>query len=474
MITLSVCCLNWGPIITGPRQPSSGAIAAGGTSASRAGPGQRLAWLAQDAVLIACDWLAGLTDWAGSRALAANTLAGASLLLALCGSAWFSGGTSSIGGAWGGRPPGPGPDIIGGVAATCGWLLARAVALGLATPPADVTGREFARLFAICSVVGECAIYGGMAAGGRAGGPIGMWPLAVTTIVSVALTQMLIACGGAAADGGAARAIAGNSVAWRWIGRILPPQAGLRVAVAVVALLIGGPWVALACVLAVEVASIGVAGWRLGKFARELSALRSPPGVLEARLVARSKLVMACRDDGALARWAGRLVRGNIIPLPPICAGVGAVALLAVLGLGGLPAIVAPAPVMALLVAAPGSAHPHDGPADWLAPVLLALGQYTYLAALGFGRQVPGPIVFALCAATATWYASLAAAPVAGRPDKVRPAGGLGWESRMLAVTFAAMVGFASVGYLAMSVYLGVLICRRVGFGYPAPVWAAT
>jgi hypothetical protein len=342
--------------------------------------------------------------------------------------------------------------------ALCGWLLVRAVARGLATSPADVTGRESAWLFAVSSMAGECAIYGGIAAGGQSGGSTGLWPLAVTAIISVSLADMLIACSGATAAGGPAKAIAGNSVAWRWIGRFLPLSAGPRVVLAGVVLVIAGPRAALASLLVVSVVSMAVVGLRHGTFAR-----------------AGREMVVACRDDGALARWAGQLVRGNIVPLPPICAAVGAVALLAALGLGGLPAMVAPAPVMALLLAAPGSAHPHDGRADWLAPILLALGQYMYLAGLGFGRQVPGPLVFALCAMTAAWYAGLARpSPALGtRSGKARPVGGLGWESRMFVVTFAAIVGIANVGYLGLSVYLGVLICRKVAAGYLTPVWAA-
>jgi hypothetical protein len=39
-------------------------------------------------------------------------------------------------------------------------------------------------------------------------------------------------------------------------------------------------------------------------------------------------------------------------------------------------------------------------------------------------------------------------------------------------VTFAAIAGLASVGYLGLSVYLGVLICRKVVAGYLTPEWA--
>jgi hypothetical protein len=408
-----------------------------------AGPRQ----LASETIFVACDWLGGLADWAEGRALTAPFLVGASLPLALCGAAWFSGGTGLRGGT--------GLDLLGGVLALCGWLLARAIAVSLGRG-----GRDFAWVFAVGSAAGECAIYGGIAAGAQPGWRPGAWPLAVTTIISIALADMLIACGGAAAG-----------------ERVLVAPAGLRVALAGMALVLGGPLAALACALGAAVVSIGVAGWRLGAALLARQDLLAVRDLLAKRdLLAGPNLAVACRDDGALARWAGLLVRGSIMPLPPICAGVCAVTLLAVLGLGGLPEVVALAPLMALLLATPGSAHPHLGRADWLAPVLLAFGQFVYLAALGFGRHVPGPLVFALCALSATWYAGLATlsqAPAAGPGDVLsstgRPLGGLGWESRMFIVTFAAIEGIASVGYLGLSVYLGVLICRKVATCYLTP-----
>jgi hypothetical protein len=558
-VTSSNIAFKGRPVIAGPGRLASDVANGAGPSASRVRVGQRLGWLAQGAVFVTCDWLAGLVDWAEDRGLTANSLVGISLTLALCAAVWLSGR---------GRL-----DLFGGALALGGWLLARAVAV-LAAEQADVVrqravgqgavgregavrqgavrqgavGREgvirqravgkegnrraglrseavrseavkgFAWLFAVGSAAGECAIYGGIAAAGQSGGWTGAWPVAITTVVSLALADLLAAVGGAVETGGVAgtggvivadpettggatapgavtappdvgpgRAVAGYSMAWRWIGQVLGAPAG-RVAVAGVALVLGGPQAALACVLAVTTVSVGVAAWRLASRPRPgglsvwLPAFGPPPGDFAAWPAAPRGPVMTCRDDGALARWAGRLVRGNIMPLPPICAGVSAIALLAVLGLGGLPDIVALAPLMALLLAAPGSAHPHDGPADWLAPILLALGQFVYLAALGFGRQVPSPVVFALCALTATWYVGIAtwsqvlatvpgsavpgsAVPGSAVPGSARPMGGLGWESRAFVVTFVAIAGIATVGYLGLSLYLGVLICRTVMAG---------
>src|SRR5208282_3355390 len=50
------------------------------------------------------------------------------------------------------------------------------------------------------------------------------------------------------------------------------------------------------------------------------------------------------RDDGALARALGMLVRGQLLPLPPAILGLGAVATLVILGLHGLPSILIAGP----------------------------------------------------------------------------------------------------------------------------------
>jgi hypothetical protein len=39
----------------------------------------------------------------------------------------------------------------------------------------------------------------------------------------------------------------------------------------------------------------------------------------------------------------------------------------------------------------------------------------------------------------------------------------------MFIVTFAAIVGIATAGYLGLTVYLGALVCRKVVSGYLAP-----
>ena len=149
-------------------------------------------------------------------------------------------------------------------------------------------------------------------------------------------------------------------------------------------------------------------------------------------------------------------MRGQLAPLPPAVAGLFATVLLAVLGLHGLAGPVLLTPVAAMLLAAPGSAHPHDGPADWLAPAVVQAGEYVYLVALGFAKGVPGPVTCALIALVA--LRQLDAAQAAGLPGP-RRYGGIGWEGRMLAAGAGAMIGLATVSYLALAAYLGWQLC---------------
>lgn len=360
--------------------------------------------------------------------------------------------------------------------------------------------RGFTWLSAVCTTLGESAIYAGIAAGGQAEGLKGMWQLAVLAVSSVAVARLtrqcrgdLVGAGPGAGTGGtagtaateagpgtagtaateagpgtagtagteagpgaalsSARADRGRAM-WQWADKCLAPPTSARVLLATAGLMAVGPRLALFVVLAVEVGAIGCTLALLGKVGP-----------------ADPSVVLACRDDGPVARWAGRLVQGNLIPLPPAFAGVIATALLAGLGLRNLPGIIAVTPPVVMMLAGPGSSHRHDGRFDWLAPVLIALGQYVYLASLGFALSVPGPAVFAACALTATWQVGLRGL---GAPGALSlRAGGqsasAGWEARMFLPGLAAMLGLATFGYLGLAAYLGARICRKVVSGYLIP-----
>ena len=117
-----------------------------------------------------------------------------------------------------------------------------------------------------------------------------------------------------------------------------------------------------------------------------------------------------------MSRWIGGLVQGRLPPLPPVLVGLFVTCVLTALGLGNLPGILVLTPVEAMLLAALGACHPHDGRLDWLVPALLQAGECVFLAALGFSRRVPAALVFALLAAVIMRHLD------AGLPGQVRAA----------------------------------------------------
>jgi hypothetical protein len=197
------------------------------------------------------------------------------------------------------------------------------------------------------------------------------------------------------------------------------------------------------------------------------AVLADPAG--PARTQRSPSLLIRLRDDGVLARSLGALVRGSILPLPPIILGIAAVAALALVGLHGLAGALMIAPAIVLLLAAPGSANAHTGRFDFLVPVLLLGAQILYLGAIGLARGVPGPVVFALTAVLLLRYADLA---FVGRPVMLAGEGeqgkqpaergsALGWEGRVLIAGLAAAMGIATFAYVALAAYLGLLICVK-------------
>jgi hypothetical protein len=166
----------------------------------------------------------------------------------------------------------------------------------------------------------------------------------------------------------------------------------------------------------------------------------------------------AYRDDGVVSRWLGRLVQGRLPPLPPVLVGLFVTCVLTALGLGNLPGILVLTPVEAMLLAALGACHPHDGRLDWLVPALLEAGECVFLAALGFSHRVPAPLVFAMLAGVIIRHLDLA---YRARSGHGLPADrfGLGWDGRMLLAGLAAWIGIVPFVYAALSGYLLVLFC---------------
>jgi uncharacterized protein DUF5941 len=164
----------------------------------------------------------------------------------------------------------------------------------------------------------------------------------------------------------------------------------------------------------------------------------------------------AYRGDGVLAYRIGGVVRGQLPPLPPLLVGLLVTCDLAVLGVANLPGVLILAPVVAMLLAALGARHPHDGRLDWVVPSLLLVGEGVFLAGLGFARHVWLPVIFALLAAVVMRHFDLAYRAKAGRSipaDKF----GLGWDGRMLVAGLAAVFGFVPFAYAVLAAWLWLL-----------------
>jgi hypothetical protein len=202
-------------------------------------------------------------------------------------------------------------------------------------------------------------------------------------------------------------------------------------------------------------------------------AQRAQAGPVAARpadLAAASRLARL-RDDGVLARRLGEMVRGNLLPLPPAVLGLAATAVLAYLGLRSLPVVLVMAPALIMvLVAAPGSSNRHAGRLDWLVPPVLLGWQCLYVTTVGQAEGVPGPITFVLVGALLLRYADLACPgspvqlarpPQAGQPRRELGTA-LGWEGRMLLLGLGAAIGIAMYAYLALTVYLVLLVCAKI------------
>jgi hypothetical protein len=231
-------------------------------------------------------------------------------------------------------------------------------------------------------------------------------------------------------------------------GQVITLPAGERIAVIAVTVVLFGPRLTFLVLLAWGAVAAGY------ELAGQLAGAAKLAGAGVGKLA--GGVLPAYRGDGALAHRIGGVVRGQLPPLPPLLVGLLVTGDLTFLGLGNLPGILVLAPVAAMLLAALGARHPHNGRLDWAVPSLLLAGEGVYLAGLGFVRHVWLPMIFALLAAVALRHADLAyrARSARGVPgDKY----GLGWDGRMLVAGLASVFGFVPFAFAVLAGWLWLL-----------------
>ncbi|MBB2909672.1 hypothetical protein FHS43_000918 [Streptosporangium becharense] len=166
-------------------------------------------------------------------------------------------------------------------------------------------------------------------------------------------------------------------------------------------------------------------------------------------------VVVAYRDDGVLSRSMGALVAGQLPPLPPAVVGMFVTGVLLLVGVAEADDLAVFAPLVVLLLAGPGSSHPHDGRLDWLVPPILRLTEYGFVASVGFARDVPPVLIFMLLGATAFHHYDV----VYRLRQRVYPppwlaTAGLGWDGRMLMVSLGGLADQVTLMFVLLSLYL--------------------
>ncbi|MBV9382030.1 MAG: hypothetical protein JOY82_00680 [Streptosporangiaceae bacterium] len=283
----------------------------------------------------------------------------------------------------------------------------------------------------------------------------GVWRLALAAMIMLGLRQMTGLC----AAGGTARAP--WSVAGRQALMVITLPDGERLLLAGAGVILAGPRLVFLLLL----------GWGALALGYVVTARLSA-----GRAVRAPAEVAGYRGDGPLALWIGRAVDGRLPPMPPLIVGLLVTGMLTALGLGNLPGILVFTPAEAMLLAALGACHPHDGPRDWLVPPLLQAGEYLFLAALAYSHRVTAPVTYALLAAVVLRHLDLAyrarnrmpAARFTRRPGRLPGADwpGLGWDGRMLLAAAATVLGVLPYAYAALAAQEWLLLGRDFVAGW--------
>jgi len=403
-----------------------------------------------------------MARWAAWRRLTPAALYGISLGLGLVAAVWFAELDVRA-------------KLLAIPALAGSFLFARTGSLVAATSRDGRVSPLVSWLATACGLLTEPALYAALAVSSRLGqsdgldgtfggalrntfvatwggaGEAGVWRLAIAALLLLGVRKL--AGLGYERTAGAPVDLFPRSVL-RTLEQAITFPAGERYAVIVLTSVLFGPRLTFLILLGWGVLGAGylLAG-QIARSARAAGAARSGgPDEDEDE----DNGLAAYRGDGVLAHWAGALVDGRLPPLPPVLVGLLVTGMLAALGLGNLPGILVLTPIEAMMLAALGSRHPHDGRLDWLAPALLLAGEGVFLAALGLARQVTPWVVFALLAAVLVRHVDLACRARAGRGLEADVLG-LGWEGRMLLAGVAATAGLVPFAYAALAGYLWLL-----------------
>jgi hypothetical protein len=416
-----------------------------------------------------------MARWAQWRRLTPAALYGISLGLGLIAAVWFAELAVRA-------------KLLAVAALAASFLFARTGSLLAATSRRDRAGALVSWLGAACGLLTELAVYAALAVSsglavstrvtGVAGldgtfggalrntfaaswggaGTAGVWRLAIAAALLLGVRRMA----GLGYEH-TARAPGGlfPRSALRTLEQAITLPAGERLAVIVVTSVFFGPRLTFLVLLGWGVLAAGyvLAGQAAGP------ADVAGPGDGTA---GPGYGLAAYRGDGVVSRWIGGLVQGRLPPLPPVLVGLLVTGVLAGLGMGNLPGILVLTPVEAMMLAALGARHPHDGRLDWLVPALLMTGEGVYLAALGLSRHVAPWLVYLLLTAVVVRHVDLAFRARAGR-GLAADGFGFGWEGRMLLAAAAAVAGVAPFAYATVSGYLWVLFIWDFLSGWLAP-----
>lgn len=404
-----------------------------------------------------------LARWALARDLQPATLYGISLGLGFVAAVWFSAptlgargiGIAALAGAFvsgragglvaaSGRWTGPALDWLG-TAISLVIELAVYCALALSVNPATANP-------GLNGLWGN-ALRHTFAATWAGGGSLGVWRLAMAAMGMLGVRRLAELCYDHAA--GSQRL---HREAMHRIEQAITLPAGERYAIIAITAVLFGPRVTFLMLLGLGTLAIVyvLVGRTLGSAVMHaFTKAGEQPATPENQRNGIEELP-AYRNDGQLSRWIGGVVEGRLPPLLPVLVGLMVASTLSALGLANLPGILILTPVEAMLLAALGSWHPHDGRRDWLVPPLLLAGEFVFLAALGLSRNVAPVVVFTLLGAVALRHVDVGfrARHRSGLSADVL---GLGWDGRMLLLGLAALAGQAPLAYVAFSGYLWVL-----------------